>query len=156
MERRRSYDCLIPTMGFPMLVRWHLSIKSEPWFQHQKGEYCHQISSPIFISYKCRDHSVYVPSQWESMLQCDWSTKCKLKSLTARKYVLLYVCDQYCVWRWPKTVIVNTLKPKHHGHHLQTTFSNKFSHMKTVLIAIICLIYWCIYASLGLKWVEVL
>ena len=30
MEIRRSYDRLISTMGFPILVRWHLYIKSGP------------------------------------------------------------------------------------------------------------------------------
>ena len=31
MEIRRSYDRLISTMGFPILVRWHLYIESGPW-----------------------------------------------------------------------------------------------------------------------------
>ena len=31
MEIRRSYDHLISTMGFPILVRWHLHIESGPW-----------------------------------------------------------------------------------------------------------------------------
>ena len=30
MEIRRSYDRLISTMGFPILVRWHLCIESGP------------------------------------------------------------------------------------------------------------------------------
>ena len=30
MEIRRSYDRLIPTMGFPILVRWHLYIEWGP------------------------------------------------------------------------------------------------------------------------------
>ena len=30
MEIRRSYDRLISTMGFPILVRWHLYIESKP------------------------------------------------------------------------------------------------------------------------------
>ena len=30
MEIRRSYDRLISTMGFPILVRWHLYIESAP------------------------------------------------------------------------------------------------------------------------------
>ena len=32
MEIRRSYDRLISTMGFPILVRWHLYIESGPRF----------------------------------------------------------------------------------------------------------------------------
>ena len=32
MEIRRSYDRLISTMGFPILVRCHLYIESGPWF----------------------------------------------------------------------------------------------------------------------------
>ena len=32
MEIRRSYDRLISTMGFPILVWWHLYIESGPWF----------------------------------------------------------------------------------------------------------------------------
>ena len=32
MEIRRSYDRLISTVGFPMLVRWHLHIESGPRF----------------------------------------------------------------------------------------------------------------------------
>ena len=32
MEIRRSYDRLISTMGFPILVRRHLYIESGPWF----------------------------------------------------------------------------------------------------------------------------
>ena len=31
MEIRRSYDLLISTMGFPILVRLHLYIESGPW-----------------------------------------------------------------------------------------------------------------------------
>ena len=31
VEIRRSYDCLISTMGFPILVRLHLYIESGPW-----------------------------------------------------------------------------------------------------------------------------
>ena len=31
MEIRRSYDRLISTRGFPILVRWHLYIDSPPW-----------------------------------------------------------------------------------------------------------------------------
>ena len=31
MEIRRSYGRLISTMGFPILVRWHLYIESGPW-----------------------------------------------------------------------------------------------------------------------------
>ena len=31
MEIRRSYDRLISTMGFPILIRWHLYIESRPW-----------------------------------------------------------------------------------------------------------------------------
>ena len=38
VEIRRSYDHLISTMGFPILVRWHLYIESGPW--------CPQISTP--------------------------------------------------------------------------------------------------------------
>ena len=32
MEIRRSYDRLVSTMGFPILVRWHLYIESGPWW----------------------------------------------------------------------------------------------------------------------------
>ena len=32
MEIRRSYNRLISTMGFPILVRWHLYIESRPRF----------------------------------------------------------------------------------------------------------------------------
>ena len=32
VEIRRSYDRLISTMGFPILVRWHLYIESGPWW----------------------------------------------------------------------------------------------------------------------------
>ena len=31
MELRRSYYRLISTMGFPILVRWHIYIESGPW-----------------------------------------------------------------------------------------------------------------------------
>ena len=31
VEIRRSYHCLISTMGFPILVRWHIFIESAPW-----------------------------------------------------------------------------------------------------------------------------
>ena len=30
VEKRRSYDCLISTMGFPILIKWHLYIESGP------------------------------------------------------------------------------------------------------------------------------
>ena len=32
LEIRQSYDRLISTMGFSILVRWHLYIESGPWF----------------------------------------------------------------------------------------------------------------------------
>ena len=32
MEIRRSYDRLISTMGFPILVRLHLYIELGPWY----------------------------------------------------------------------------------------------------------------------------
>ena len=32
VETRQSYDHLISTMGFPLLVRWHLYIESGPWW----------------------------------------------------------------------------------------------------------------------------
>ena len=35
LEIRRSYDRLISTMGFPILVKWHLYIGSGSWFQHR-------------------------------------------------------------------------------------------------------------------------
>ena len=41
MEIRRSYDRLLSTMGFPILVRWHLYIESGPW-SHQPE--CRHIS----------------------------------------------------------------------------------------------------------------
>ena len=31
VEIRRIYDRLIPTVGFPLLVRYHLYIESVPW-----------------------------------------------------------------------------------------------------------------------------
>ena len=34
VEIRRSFDCLISTMGFTILVRWHLYIESGPWFRN--------------------------------------------------------------------------------------------------------------------------
>ena len=34
VEIRRSYDCLISTMGFPIPVRRHLYIESGPWSHH--------------------------------------------------------------------------------------------------------------------------
>ena len=43
MEIRRFYDSLISTMGFPMLVRWHLYIESAPagillsWSSHRNS-----------------------------------------------------------------------------------------------------------------------
>ena len=33
VEIRWSYDRLIPTMGFPILVRWHLYIEPTPWIR---------------------------------------------------------------------------------------------------------------------------
>ena len=33
MEIRRSYNRFNSTMGFPILVRWHLYIESGPWLQ---------------------------------------------------------------------------------------------------------------------------
>ena len=37
MEIRRSYGRLISTMGFPILVRWHLYIESGLWFLAASG-----------------------------------------------------------------------------------------------------------------------
>ena len=55
MEIRRSYDRLISTMGFPILVRWHLYIESWPRLL-QAVEY-----SPIkssFYQSKCSIESI--------------------------------------------------------------------------------------------------
>ena len=42
VEIRRSYDRLISTMGFPILVRWHLYIESGLWcadaYRHQSAK----------------------------------------------------------------------------------------------------------------------
>ena len=37
VEIRRSYSCLISSIGFPILVRWHLYIDTGPWFQYLMG-----------------------------------------------------------------------------------------------------------------------
>ena len=52
MEIRRSYDRLISTMGFPLLVRWHLYIES--------GPRCHCV------------HVMSMPALW------NWSRECHL------------------------------------------------------------------------------
>ena len=39
VEIRRSYDRLISTMGFPILVRWHLYIESGPRYLHMKQSF---------------------------------------------------------------------------------------------------------------------
>ena len=41
MEIRRTYDRLISTIGFPILIRWHLYIESGPslWFTHTISAY---------------------------------------------------------------------------------------------------------------------
>ena len=38
VDIRRSYDHLISTMGFPLLVRWHLYIESGPWGPSQSKD----------------------------------------------------------------------------------------------------------------------
>ena len=35
MEIRRSFDHLIPSIGFPILVRWHIYVESTPDFNLQ-------------------------------------------------------------------------------------------------------------------------
>ena len=56
VEIRRSYDCLISIMGFPILVRWHLYIESGPWtYQTFKYVQCYLLDSPIstqFITFE--------------------------------------------------------------------------------------------------------
>ena len=44
MEIRRSYDRLISTLGFPILVRCHLYIESGPWILSLFTRYCWFIS----------------------------------------------------------------------------------------------------------------
>ena len=47
VEIRRSYDRLISTMGYPILVRWHLYIESGPWGSVNK---CWWMIFPILIT----------------------------------------------------------------------------------------------------------
>ena len=48
VEIRRSYDRLIPTMGFPILVRWHLYIESGPsYVENVSMSWCHHGYPPV-------------------------------------------------------------------------------------------------------------
>ena len=54
VEIRRSDDRLISTMGFPILVRWHLYIESGPW-----GRQLHVLFSQSFWL-----EGIVIPLQW--------------------------------------------------------------------------------------------
>ena len=47
MEIRRSHDCLISTMGFPILVRWYLYIESGPLLQSYVACYRRPLAADI-------------------------------------------------------------------------------------------------------------
>ena len=55
---RRSYDRLISTMGFPILVRWHLYIQSGPWVLFQYCMKCLIIKTLKVskVRYRCSNH----------------------------------------------------------------------------------------------------
>ena len=62
METRRSYDHLISTMGFPVLVRQHLYIESGP--RSFKGSHCHVITTTLCQCIQWpphRAHKAYLP-----------------------------------------------------------------------------------------------
>ena len=68
VEIRRPYDHLISTMGFPILVRWHLYIESGPWCWNWNiaGEpsqsYGCWYRAPCIISMKGIDNTVLLKS----------------------------------------------------------------------------------------------
>ena len=76
MEIRRSYDRLISTMGFPILVRWHLYIESAPCLQSQYLNWWWLISlmhicisrpfdlNELIIGSTHRRHSIPDPHMW--------------------------------------------------------------------------------------------
>ena len=73
MEIRRSYDRLISTMGFPILVRWHLYFESGPWcLWHWSLITPHTIIQYV-ITYPCHKYPfwihmipLYEPRSWQS------------------------------------------------------------------------------------------
>ena len=50
VEITRSYDSLISTMGFPILIRWHLYIESGPWWS--RDHFNIKMSSDSITNYK--------------------------------------------------------------------------------------------------------
>ena len=57
VEIRRSYDHLISTMGFPILVRWHLYIESWPWYPMS---YPHQLWISVIVDTLIRRQSAMI------------------------------------------------------------------------------------------------
>ena len=82
VEIRRSYDRLISTMGFPVLVRWHLYIESGPssgiecllHCKHRELPWCqlsrHWRHYGLSQRQLC-DHWQHVGCRWDN-LQCLW------------------------------------------------------------------------------------
>ena len=76
VEIRRSYDRLISTMGFPILVRWHLYIESGPRALRQM--WCFWISQVPGVA----DTDTFISQQWAShqirkIAGCAWAGKAR-------------------------------------------------------------------------------
>ena len=68
MEIRWSYDRLISTMGFPILVRCHLYIESGPWFIISLDNDLVPSVSPPCLTHWCQDRMATILQRTSSNL----------------------------------------------------------------------------------------
>ena len=87
MEIRRSYERLTSTMGFPILVRWHLFIESGPWhfeglsYYRHTYLYSHNTVVPIYMNVHDNE------SPWKSLV-CHWPSP----SLLVKELFQMFIC----------------------------------------------------------------
>ena len=110
MEIRRSYDRLISTMGFPMLVRWRLYIESGPCSAPTEGP-----SLPLTM--KCGGdvilNIVLISSNWTR-------SRCKPKTFRSEIYWFLFSAIRTDVPALLCAVFENNLN---HGYHNDVTWT---------------------------------
>ena len=150
MEIRRSYDRLISTMGFPILVRRYLCIESGSWYcvlqERIAGSTC-ECDGRIFIHYGVIKRT-HLPRYWPFVYSKTFEsakTHHEFYSISSTKIPLQVAKDcnlqriKNGVWRFvPKICRIPDSWSKA-WHHATNHYLNEW-----------CLVYWRIYVSLGL------
>ena len=117
VEIRRSYDRLISTMGFPILVRCHLYIESGPrchpnWYEIRVGEFLttHRISVTF-------NSGINTCASWHHKQDtCTWLCSHKMCVSWTGHYGLAHYSDVTMGWHITVTSLwAGTLQWRHYG-----------------------------------------